>query len=1076
MTKRCTKTFLLGIIKPAWAKGLNLIGLLVLVQILALTATTFAQTPVKVTGLVTDNRNEALVGVTVKVKGTSTGGGTAVDGKYSINVANPANAVLVFTYVGYTTIEEPLNGRTVVNVKLAESSTSLQEVVISTGYGGTVRKRDITSAISTVTDKQIQERQPLNLFDALQGQAAGVLVINDNGEPGAEGSITVRGPSTFSSEGQGTNPLYVIDGVITQNASLLNPNDIQSVEVLKDAASAAIYGSRAANGVILITTKRGVDGKPRIDLQYAFTTGRISHLIQTANSEDVRYYRRLQSGLSPGYGSTVVDSLNPGQNSDNDLQKLVLGNMSQRHDVKFSLAGGQKNLTYAASLNYLDDQGTLINTYAKRVQSRINVDYQFLKAVKYSSNISFYRQTGNYSNFANQIRPVFDRPSNYLLYNPNGSLASYTNGKRNPIANSLYEVNTREEYRTQFVNSLNVDLTKDLKLTTTLNTQLDNSEGFFFSPRIVNAQDGTTNAARNNFFQRFYYEAQAYLNYNKTFKKDHNISATLGVSRDRARTDTTVLTGTNFVLENIHTITGANITNLRQQRVRQVPISTGSYFGRVNYSYKGKYIVQGVYRNDASSRFGADNRSGGFPAASAGWRFTDENFLSFTKKVLDDGKLRFSYGKAGNDPIGAFESLALLEIGGDSYNGVPGISPTSNLYNSALKWETTTTKDLGLDLNFLKGRLTATVDAYIRTTDDLLYNRQVPKETGYTVQRVNVGTIQNKGLEFVLTGNAIRNKNFTWVINANASFERGKILRLNNGESFIATGSGGVSGGNARYLIAEGTRIGSFYGWKNIGVYQYDASNAYTPDGQRLTPIGITATTTNRGGTAGATVASSYQLNGQPYGGQIVRKRTSGGATLLGGDTEWEDVNNDGIIDDNDRQILGNAQPDVYLGFVNNFTYKNFSLSFIINATLGGQVYNQFKQNLTNFANNGGPSLPEAIYGAWTKQGDIATYPYYPDKDTRGSQRIGGNSYFLENGSFVRLSNARFTYRLDPKISSRIHTKNIALYVYGVNLLTYTNYSGFDPEFTPSSGLTPGDDTGRYPKRREVGFGINVGF
>jgi TonB-linked SusC/RagA family outer membrane protein len=608
MNKRCTKTFLSGITKPAWAKSLNLIGVLVLVQMLALTTANYAQTPVKVTGLVTDNRNEPLVGVTVKVKGTSTGGGTAVDGKYSINVANPANAVLVFTYVGYTTIEEPLNGRTVVNVKLAESSTSLQEVVISTGYGGTVRKRDITSAISTVTDKQIQERQPLNLFDALQGQAAGVLVINDNGEPGAEGSITVRGPSTFSSEGQGTNPLYVIDGVITQNASLLNPNDIQSVEVLKDAASAAIYGSRAANGVILITTKRGVDGKPRIDLQYAFTTGRISHLIQTANSEDVRYYRRLQSGLSPGYYSTVADSLNPGQNSDNDLQKLVLGNMSQRHDVKFSVAGGQKNLTYAASLNYLDDQGTLLNTYAKRVQSRVNVDYQFLKAVKYSTNISFYRQTGNYSNFANQIRPVFDRPSNYLLYNPNGSLA-----------NSLYEVNTREEYRTQFVNSLNVDITKDLKLTTTLNTQLDNSEGVFFSPRIVNAQDGTSNAARNNTFQRFYYEAQAYLNYNKTFKKDHNISATLGVSRDRARTDTTVLTGTNFVLENIHTITGANITNLRQQRVRQVPISTGSYFGRVNYSYKGKYIVQGVYRNDASSRFGADNRSGGALPMKTSW-------------------------------------------------------------------------------------------------------------------------------------------------------------------------------------------------------------------------------------------------------------------------------------------------------------------------------------------------------------------------------------------------------------------------------------------------------------------------
>lgn len=1084
MTKRCTKTFLLRIVKPAWAKRPGLLGLVLLLQLFAATFT-YAQAPVKVTGTVTDSKGEPQVGVTVKIKGTTTGASTSVDGKYTLDVTNAANAVLVFNYVGFTPVEEPLNGRTVVNIKLTESSMALNEVVVSTGYGGRVRKRDVTSSISSISDKQIQERQPLNLFDALQGQAAGVLVVNDNGEPGADGSITIRGPSTFSSEGQGTAPLYVIDGVITPNAASINPSDIQSVEVLKDAASAAIYGSRAANGVILITTKRGAEGKARIDAQYVYTIGKLAHFIPTSNAADVRYYRRLQAGLSPGYGSTVADSLNPGQNSDNDLETLLLGNVSKRNDVRLSVGGGQKNLLYSASLNYLDDEGTLINTYNKRVQSRINVDYQFAKFIKYSANISFYRQTGNYSNIANQIRPVFDRPSNYLLYYPNGSLTSYINGKRNPIANALYEVNEREDYKTQFVNTLNIDITKDLKLTTALNAQMDNGTSIFFSPRFVNAQDGTTNAARNGFTKRFYYEAQAYLNYNKTVGKDHNFSATAGITRDRNRLDTTSLSGTNFVIENVRTIAGANITNLQSQRVRFVGVSTGSYFGRVGYNYKGKYIVQGVYRNDASSRFGVENRSGGFPAGSVGWRFTDENFLKFTKKVLDDGKFRFSYGSGGNDAIGPYESIALVEIGGNSYNGVAGISTMPYFANPTLKWETTITKDFGMDLNFLKGRLNFTVDAYIRNTKDLLYNRQMPKETGYSYQRVNIGTIQNKGLEMVVSGTPIlNNKGFSWTVNANLSIERGKILKLNNGESFIASGSGGVSGGNARYLVAEGLRIGSFYGWKNLGVYQYDASNAYTPDGQKLTPIGITSVPTTRGGptatapngNAGATVASSYELNGQPYSGTVVKKKTSGGATLLGGDTEWEDVNKDGVIDDNDRQVLGNAQPNLYMGFVNNFTYKSFSLSFIINATLGGKVYNQFKQNLTNFANNGGPSLPEAIYGAWTKQGDIATYPYYPDKDTRGSQRAGGNSYFLENGSFVRLSSARFTYRLDQGLAKKVFSKSVAVYVYGVNLLTYTNYTGFDPEFTPSSGLTPGDDTGRYPKRREVGFGINVGF
>ncbi|MBW4888568.1 TonB-dependent receptor [Mucilaginibacter sp. HMF5004] len=1038
-------------------------------------ATVHAQGTTKVTGVVKDAKGETLIGVSILLKGTKTGTASDGNGKFTISVPD-AQAVLVFTYIGFTTREVVVGSQKTLNITLTENAAnSLNEVVV-TGYGQTVKKRDLTSAISSVSAKEIEERQPLNLFDALQGQAAGVLVVNDGGEPGAEGSITVRGPSTFSNEGQSTNPLYVIDGVITPNAASINPSDIQSIEVLKDAASAAIYGSRSANGVILITTKHGVPNKPRIDAQFVYTIGKMAHKIQETNPADLRYYRRLQSGLTPGYGSTLVDSLNPGQNSDNDLEQLVLGTTSHKSDAKISLAGGSKDLSYAMSLNYLDDQGTLINTYTKKLQSRINADYQFLKFMKYSTNLSFMRQTGNYSNIGNQIRPAFDRPSSYIIYYPNGDLASFINGKRNPIANSMYEINTRDDYRTQFVNTLAIDITKDLKFTTTLNAQYDNAEGIFFSPRFVNAADGASNAARNSFISRFFYEAQAYANYNKVINKNHTITATIGVSRDRARLDTTNLSGTNFVLENVHTVTGGNITNVLAQRVNFAAISTGSYFARLGYNYKSRYIAQFVYRNDASSRFGPDSRSAGFPAGSIAWRFTDEPFMKWTNKALDDGKLRFSYGAGGNDAAGPYDAIPQVETGVNSYNGVAGISATANEPNPTLKWETTIIKDLGIDLTVLKSRLTLTADAYIRTTNDLLYNAQVPKETGYTVQRVNVGTIENKGLEIVLAGTPVVSKNFNWTVNANISFERGKIVSLNKGDSFVAAGSGGVSGGNARFLVAPGERIGNFYGWKNLGVYQYDASNAYTPDGQKLTPVGITATTSNRGGTAGATVATSYTLNGDTYTGTIVKKKSSAGAVLLGGDTEWQDTNNDGVIDDADRVVLGNAQPNVYLGFVNNFTYKRFSLSFIINATLGGKVYNQFKQNLTNFANTGGPSLPEAIYGAWTTQGDIARYPYYPDKDTRGSQRIGSNSMFLEDGSFIRLSSARFTYRLEPKFAQKVFAKNLALYIYGVNLLTYTNYTGFDPEFSPSSPLTPGDDTGRYPKRRELGFGINVGF
>ena len=1070
MTKNCTKIFC-GRYKASLRRVAKLFVLL-LVQLFVFSS--YAQT-IKVSGTVSDTKGETLPGVSVKVKGSTVATSTSADGKFIINV--PATtSVLVFTYVGYTTKEEPLNGRSSVNVQLTENSTNLQEVVVSIGYGGTVKKRDLTSASSSVTAAQIEERQPVTFFDAIQGQAAGVSVINDNGEPGAEGSITIRGPSTFSSEGNGTNPLYVVDGVITPDATAINPSDIQSVEILKDAASAAIYGARAANGIILITTKHGVEAKPRLDVQYVYTMGRIAHEIQQSNPADVRYYRELQGRVN----SDLTDSLNPSQNSANDLQDLLLGNLAQKHDVRVSVSGGGKGLTYAASMNYLDDQGIALNSYSKRIQSRINVDYQATKKLKYLANISLYRQTGNFANIGNSIRPIFDRPAGYLIYYPDGQLTSYINNKRNPVANALLETNTREDYRIQFVNTINYDILKDLKFTAALNTQLDDGQRVNFVPRFLFNQDGNNNSARNEFSKRFYYEAQAYLNYNKNIG-NHSLSGTFGVSRERTRRDNVDLRGTDFVFENVKTITGTNMTALTQQRTWATAFSTGSYFARLGYNFKGRYILQGVFRNDASSRFGIENRSGTFLAGSAAWRFTDEKLMSWSKKFLDDGKLRFSYGTVGNDAIGDYESIPRVEIGGNGYNGVGGVSTTANFSNPRLKWETTITQNLGLDLTFLKGRLGATVDAYIKSTNDLLYDRQMPKETGYNTIKVNVGNIENKGLEFVLTGVPVQKKDFNWRVNANISFEKGTIKKLYNSEQFTAVGTGGVSGGNGVYLVREGGRIGDFYGWNNLGIYQYDASNAYTPDGKKLTPVNVTVSSAVRApaGTAAST-AEYYELNGQRYEGEIVQKRHSDGSVLLGGDVEWEDINNDGVIDDNDRHVIGNAQPDVYLGFVNNFSYKRFSLSFIINATLGGQVYNQFKQNLTNWANNGGPSLPEAIYGAWTHQGDEATYPYYTDLKTRGNYRSGtgsgSSSFFLEDASFIRLSSARFTYRFEPGIAKKLFTRSLSAYIYGVNLLTYTNYTGYDPEFSPSSGLTPGDDTGRYPKRRELGFGLNIGF
>jgi hypothetical protein len=338
--------------------------------------------------------------------------------------------------------------------------------------------------------------------------------------------------------------------------------------------------------------------------------------------------------------------------------------------------------------------------------------------------------------------------------------------------------------------------------------------------------------------------------------------------------------------------------------------------------------------------------------------------------------------------------------------------------------------------------------------------------------KVNVGTIETRGLEFQMNSIPISTKNFTWRLDGNLTFERGKILSLEGGQPFIT----------GKWLIEEGGRIGNFYGWRNLGIYPSDAHNAYTQDWRKLTPVGITispattppATPTPRNNQI--VTVTGYELDGKPYTGTVYKK-TGNGLPLLGGDVEWEEVNVDGIIDDDDRQIIGNAQPDYYFGIINSFNYKQFSLNVIVNGTTGGMVYNSFKQGLTNNSSSNGPALPEAIYGAWVAQGqEGATFPYFPDKDTRGSQRGSGNSYFLEDASFVRLTSAKLTYRVKSAIAKKVFLNNASLYIYGINLLTWTNYTGYDPEFSSSNALQIGDDNGKYPKRRELGMGINIQF
>jgi len=1036
---------------------IRLLCIIFLIQCLSLSA--LAQSS-RVSGTVKDTKSLPISGVSVTIKGSKTGVITDSSGYYAIDVPS-SESILVFSNVGHVPKEEKVGNRQFISITMADKVNDLEEVVVI-GYGQTQKKSNLTGSISSVNARQIQERQPINVYDALQGQAAGVLIMNDSGEPGAEGSVTVRGNNTFAAEGN--KPLWIIDGVLTDNPNAINPNDIERIEVLKDAASASIYGARSAAGVILVTTKRGKEGKTKFDVQYSKVFGKLAHKIQVANAAELRYYRKIQAGTLNGTQGSFTDSLNPSFNSDNDLQDLLLGNLGNRDDIKLGISGGQRGLNFYGSVNYINDRGIALNTWNKSIQSRINTEFQPSLFFKYSTNLSFYWSYGNFTSINNSLRPVFDRASYLRIYLPDGSLTSYLNSKRNPVANALLEDNTRETLKAQMNHQFDFQFTRELKLTTSFNAELTSFEGFYFQPRFLD-DNGNENFGRNDMNRGFTWLFQSFLNYKKAIRKAHTFTALLGFEKDRTKNDLTHLEGKNFIIETAHYVKGAFIDNLTLQRASGSAVSTASIFTRLGYDYKGRYLVQGTYRRDASSRFGPENYAGNFFSASAAWRFSDEKFMNWASNILTDGKLRLSWGQTGNDRVGNYDYLQLIQQANFSYNGVAGASLTTAFGNPDLGWEATEQKNIGLDLTLLKNRLSLTLDYYIKTTSGLLYDRPFPVETGFTSKKVNLGSIQTKGFE--LQGNAtpLALKNFTWNISGNIAFERGRILELADHRSFIT----------GKWYIQEGGRIGNFYGWRRLGIYPTDAHNAYSEDWQKLTPVGLNIVHGNTPRTSIVTT-TGYELNGKPYAG-VVKQIYANGAPLLGGDAEWVDVNKDGVIDDVDRMVIGNAQPDYYFGIINNFSYKQFTLNVIVNGTVGGQVYNSFKYNLTNNSSSNGPALPEAIYGAWVVQGQTdATYPYFPDKDQRGSQRGGGNSYFLEDASFFRLSSVRLTYRVKPALAKKARMQNASVYVYGINLLTWTDYTGYDPEFSSSNALQPGDDNGRYPKRREFGMGINLSF
>jgi len=1010
------------------------------------------------------------------VKNMTTGKVVITDenGGYKIEITGPKD-ILQFSYLGYQRIDKVVGISKTIDVSLDDSASDLNEVVV-VGYGVT-KKRDVTGAIVSVNKEDIEKKMPTNIFEALQGGAAGVQISSGSGQPGEGASVVIRGISTMNDQGIG--PLWVVDGVPTTDVDNINPYDIESMEVLKDAASAAIYGSRSANGVIIVTTKKGSEKAPVIEVRYQHSLSQLTHKLPQLNT---REYRRMQKGLleyanGEGYGlvSTAVrnvlnsqmnDSLNYLLSNDNDYQDIAF-RTAKKHQLDLSFGGGTEKLKYMLMAGFLNEEGIINNTSFKRLSARLNADYIATSNLTLGSraNFSYARKSGvDEGGFLNSL---LSRKPNLSLYYPDGTLIGTLWGI-NPIAANL-QTNFTDIYRGSFYQFLEFKFNKDLKFTTNVNANMSLHRYNFMKPTLL-SDSYLNNYGAHNSTLNYDWMNENYFNYTKSIKDTHNFSGMVGFSLQGWKMETDYFNGRNSATDAIYTQNAfaANF-DLTKTGTRESAHNMASGFARFTYNYKSKYLFTANMRADGSSRFAKDKKVGYFPSASAAWRISDESFMNWAKKAkLYDAKIRLSYGVTGNEAIGDYESVLSYDVGG-IYDGVAGVT-ASRIAVDNLGWEQTGQANIGLDLSFNKGRYQITVDYFDKTTKNLLANYEIPREWGFNTVRKNIGSITNKGLEISVSGDVLKTKDINLNIAANISFNKNRVKELAQGASYIY---------NDRWWISEGRPLGDFYGYTYIDVFQYDQSNAFTNSWEQLTPV----FKTDGGGNMivddkGKYVLDHYTLGSAVYNGQINQKKLPDGSPFRGGDINWEENpdERDGVINDKDRTVVGNAQPDFTGGISLNFRYKNWTLFASAYYSIGGEVYNQAKYNQDQASMWAFSTIPSVDWSDnfWVRQGDKVTYPR-PYKDAFQNDRAV-SSFYIEDGSYLKIRNIRVSYRFNTKLVNKLKMKGLNVYVYANNPLTFTSYSGYDPEFSSYSALAIGEDTNRFPRKREFGMGLTANF
>ncbi|WP_057937436.1 SusC/RagA family TonB-linked outer membrane protein [Algoriphagus resistens] len=1001
--------------------------------------------------IISGEDNLPLPGVNIRVKGTTTGTITDLDGKYSIEAAS--GETLVFSFVGFTTQEILIENQSTIDLTMGEDAKVLGEVVI-VGYG-TVEKRELTGSVGQINAEAIRDVPALGVDQALQGRIAGVQITQNSGTPGAGISMRIRGSSSISASNQ---PLFVIDGVpmttgdpsqlgfggqTTNALADLNPSDIESMEVLKDAAAAAIYGSRAANGVVLITTKRGADQKTQINLN---VYGGTQQLWKKPDFLDRRGYLDLMNDAIGDFVAADFE-IDRADVSDTDLLDWFYGGIPYEETVntdwvdqvtrsapiqnyELSVSGGNEKTKYYLSGNYFDQQGTVINSRYSRISTRFNLDHKVSDRFDISFNSGISRAIQNRIVSDNTLNGPF---ANSLAASPLWPVyeedGSYTRPQffySNPVAEGTENDNDNQSIRI-FTNVLG-----KYRILEGLNVNVRGGADILnFQERRYTANNypGSSSAAEGGSgsfgtFNPIKWVAEVFVDYTNTFNETHNLSIVAGHNREENLISSSFVRGIQFPGERFRYIGAAALVN--EGTNNYVGWGLESYFGRVNYNYNEKYLMSASFRADASSRFGPNNRWGYFPSISAGWRINEENFMKDVD-LFSDLKIRGSFGLTGNQEIGNFSWRGL--VGSGNYLGAPTIVPVQ-LGNPDLKWENTSQTDIGIDLGIFNGRVTLIADYYYKKTTDLLFARPLPTQNGYLNYQSNIGSVENKGWEFTLsTVNVDKPNGLSWRTDLNLTFNKNKILELYNGED-VFYGFGGNS-----IVLREGQPIGTFYGLISDGVF---ATQADVPESR------------------------------QEFG-------------IQAGDINYRDVNNDGIITDDDYTITGNAQPKFFGGFTNTLTYKGFDLQLFMQFSYGNEIWNaagSYQEGM--FANYFDDNNKATVEGRWRSEANPGngSIPRASVDVSANRNNQSNSSRFIEDGSYLRVKNLVLGYKLPQPLIERLNLRSVRLYAQAQNLFTFTDYSGFDPEvnFDGTSNTTIGVDFYTFPQPRTYTFGANIGF